>query len=82
MKREGLFKGITFDRLILTLAKLKSATVNGRAILRPVTKEQEEIFKAFGIQPPDYDMFMPKERKKRGRKPKAARTEKATEETL
>ena len=82
MKREGLFKSMTVDKLIFTLAKLKSATVNGRAILRPVTKEQAEIFNAFGIQPPDYNTFMPKERKKRGRKPKTARTEKATEETL
>jgi len=71
MKREGLFKGMTFDKLLLTLAKLKTATVNGKAILRPATKEQGEIFKAFGIRHPDYDTLMPKERKKRGRKPKA-----------
>ena len=71
MRKDGLFKGMTFDKLLLTLAKLKSAEVNGKTILRPVTKEQADIFKAFGIQLPDYDTLMPKERKKRGRRPKA-----------
>jgi transposase len=72
MKRKDLFKYMTFDRLILTLAKLKSATVNGQTILRPVTKDQAEIFKAFGIPSPDSEMKTPK---KRGRKPKQKDTE-------
>ena len=72
MRREDLFKGMTFDKLMLTMTKLKSATVNGKVILRPVTKEQTDIFSAFGIRLPDYETMMPKERKKRGRKPKAA----------
>jgi hypothetical protein len=72
MKKEDLFKCMTFDRLILTLAKLKSATVNGKTILRPVTKDQAEIFKAFGIPSPDSEMKTPK---KRGRKLKQKDTE-------
>jgi hypothetical protein len=72
MKKESLFKCMTFDRLILTLAKLKSATVNGKTILRPVTKDQAEIFKVFGIPSPDSEMKAPK---KRGRKPKQKDTE-------
>ena len=70
MKRKGLFKCMTFDRLILTLSKLKSATVNGKMILRPMTKEQTDIFQAFGIPLPDYDTLKPITPKKRGRKPK------------
>jgi transposase len=53
MKERNLFKHMTFDRLILTLAKLKSATVNGKTILRPVTKTQKDIFDAFDIHLPD-----------------------------
>jgi len=34
------------------LAKLKKVTVNGRSILRPLTKEQRNIFTAFGISQP------------------------------
>ena len=70
MKEKDLFKLMTFDRLILTLAKLKSAEVNGKTVLRPVTKEQTEIFKAYGIPLPDYDTLKPTLPQKRGRKPK------------
>ena len=69
MKRKALFKCMTFDRLILTLAKLKSATVNGKTILRPITKEQTDIFQAFSIPLPEYDTLEPAMPKKRGRKP-------------
>jgi transposase len=68
MKRAELFKNMTFDRLILTLAKLKSATVNGNTVLRPVIKEQVEIFNAFDIPSPGCE---PKAPKRRGRKPKS-----------
>ena len=71
MKEMGLFKQMTFDRLILTLAKLKIAQVNGKSILRPLTKEQMEIFKAFGIPLPDFTTQKPIPPKKRGRKPKS-----------
>ena len=46
MRKKNLFKCMTFDKLILTLAKLKAATVNGKTILRPATKEQTNIFEA------------------------------------
>lgn len=71
MKKKDIFKRMTFDRLILTLAKLKSATVNRKTILRPITKEQSLIFDAFGIPLPDYDTREPSVPKKRGRKPKS-----------
>jgi len=71
MKRKEPLKRMTLDRLILILAKLKSATVNGSTILRPMTKDQTDILQAFDIQPPDNDTLKPTERKKRGRKPKA-----------
>ena len=70
MRRKGMYKRMTFDRLILTLAKLKSATVGGKTILRPVTKEQVDIFEIFGIALPDCGTLEPTEPKKRGRKPK------------
>jgi len=70
MKRKDLYKRMTFQRLILTLAKLKSAHVNGKDILRPMTREQTDLFKAFGIRMPDYDTLEPTVQKKRGRKPK------------
>ena len=70
MKDKQLFKSMTFDKLIFTLAKLKSATVSGRNILRPLTKEQKTIFKDFDISPPDYDTLKPSIPKKRDRKPK------------
>ncbi|MCL2058370.1 MAG: transposase [Oscillospiraceae bacterium] len=72
MKTKGLYKRMTFDRLFLTLAKLKAAVVNGKPILRPMTKEQVDIFKAFDIRMPDYITLKPSIPKKRGRKPKAA----------
>jgi hypothetical protein len=42
---------------MLYLAKLKSATVNGKTIVRPVTKAQKDIFDAFNIYLPDMDKF-------------------------
>ena len=74
MKKKELFKCMTFDKLILVLAKLKSATVNGKAILCPVTKEQTTIFEAFGIPSPDNDTLKPATPKKRGRKSKKTST--------
>jgi len=70
MRKKDLFKGMTFDKLFFVLAKLKSATVNGKTILRPMTKEQTVIFNAFGISLPDHDTLTPKKLKKRGRKSK------------
>jgi len=70
MKEKDLYKRMTFNKLILELAKLKSATVNGKVILRPITKVQGDIFKAFDIRLPDYDTLEPTVPKKRGRKPK------------
>jgi hypothetical protein len=36
----------------MTLSKLKMIVIDGYHILRPVTKEQREIFSAFGLTPP------------------------------
>jgi len=52
MDKKQLYKRWTFERLILVLAKLKTFTVNGSRILRPLTKEQKDIFDAFGIALP------------------------------
>jgi hypothetical protein len=52
MKEKGLFKSMTFDRLLITLSKIKSATVGGAKILRPLTKEQKTIFEKFDVPLP------------------------------
>jgi transposase len=52
MKEKGLYRKMTMEKMLITLAKLKKVTVNGRDILRPLTKEQRDIFIAFGISRP------------------------------
>jgi len=59
---------MTFNRLILTLVKLKSTAVNGKIILHPVTKAQKDIFDAFNIKLLDVDKSNQQDQKKRGRK--------------
>jgi hypothetical protein len=65
---------MTFDGLLLTMVKLKMAMANGKKILRPVTKEQSDIFKAFDIRLPNCNTFKVTVPKKRGRKPNAVTT--------
>ena len=43
---------ITFDKLLIILAKLKVAYVKGVMVLRPLTKEQKLVFDAFDIDYP------------------------------
>jgi len=74
MKRKDLYKRTTFDGLLLTMAKLKVSTVKGKKILRPVTKEQSDILKAFDIRLPDYCTLKASVPKRRGRKPKVSTT--------
>jgi transposase len=52
MKEKGLYRKMTMEKMFITLSKLKKVTVNGRDILRPLTKEQRDIFIAFGIPRP------------------------------
>jgi transposase len=58
MKRTRLYEQMTFDRLLITLAKLKTVTVDSTRILRPITKEQKKIFKAFKIALPQTTIDM------------------------
>ncbi|MDR0495567.1 MAG: hypothetical protein LBG95_08090 [Treponema sp.] len=52
MKEKGLYRKMTMEKMFLTLANLKKVTVNGRDILRPLTKGQRDIFIAFAIPRP------------------------------
>jgi transposase len=52
MKEKGLYRKMSMEKLFITLTKLKKVTINGRAILRPLTKEQRDIFIAFAIPRP------------------------------
>jgi transposase len=52
MKDRELYKIMTFDKLFLILAKLKSTIVNGQRFLRPLTKQQKDLFKIFDMPLP------------------------------
>ena len=54
MKEKEMDKHMTFEKLLITLKKIKSAHINGNIILRPLTKEQKSIFKNFDIQLPKF----------------------------
>jgi hypothetical protein len=43
---------MTFDKLFLILAKLKSATISGQRFLRPLSKQQKDLFKIFNMPLP------------------------------
>jgi hypothetical protein len=58
MKAKELYRLMTFDKLFLILAKLKSATVGGQRFLRPLTKQQKDLFKAFDMPLPDSPIAM------------------------
>jgi len=44
MKEKGLYRKMTMEKMIITLAKLKKVTVNGQGILRPLVLEKIRIF--------------------------------------
>ena len=52
MSEERLYKHMTFDKMMLTLAKIRFTTVKGQRILRPLTKEQKELLDKLGIAHP------------------------------
>ena len=52
MLEQGLYRNMTMKKLVKTLEKLRIQYINGNRILYPVTKEQKEIFKAFGLKVP------------------------------
>ena len=52
MMDQGLYRRMTMKKMIKTLEKLRIQHINGNRILYPVTKEQKEIFKAFGLKEP------------------------------
>jgi len=49
---KGLYKLYTFDKLILAIFALKSATVGDQSYISPVTKKVRDIFDAFGLDLP------------------------------
>jgi transposase len=52
MKDRQLYKSMTFDKLFLILAKLKSVTISGQRFIRPLTKQQKDLFKIFDMPLP------------------------------
>jgi transposase len=54
MKEKGMFKSMTFRKIIINLNKSKSSKIDANEILRPLTKEQKFIFKTFAIEHPSH----------------------------
>ncbi len=52
MADEGLYRKMTMKMLFMTLSKLRIQRINGKRILFPLTKEQKNIYKAFGVAEP------------------------------
>jgi len=52
MKEKDLYRKMTMEKMFITMTKLKKVAINGQHILRPLTKEQREIFSAFSIPQP------------------------------
>lgn len=52
MVEQKLYRTMTMRKMILTLSKLKVQMVQGVRILFPVTKEQRDIYEAFGFPQP------------------------------
>jgi len=52
MKEKELYRKMTMEKMFITLLKLKKIAINGQNIIRPITKEQREIFSAFSIPRP------------------------------
>lgn len=52
MVDQKLYGIMTMKKLILILSKLRLQIVNGVRVLFPVSKEQRELYKAFGIKEP------------------------------
>lgn len=52
MLNKGLYRAMTMKKLLLTLEKLRVQYLAGTRILFPLTKEQKNIFEAFGFSEP------------------------------
>jgi len=52
MKKNSIYKKMTMEKLLLVMSKIKIIVINGRHIIRPLTKMQREIFKVFSIPLP------------------------------
>jgi hypothetical protein len=52
LRAKDLFGEFTFERVFLTLAKLKSVCIGGQHVLCPLTRQQKDLFEAFDIPLP------------------------------
>jgi hypothetical protein len=53
MKDKDLYSKMTVRKLFITLSKIKSTEMNNKVVIRPLTKDQKELFEAFDIELPD-----------------------------
>jgi transposase len=52
MKEKDLYRKMTMEKMFLILDEKKKVAINGYHILRPITKEQHQIFSAFSLPIP------------------------------
>lgn len=52
LKDKDLYKLYTFDKLILSLSALKSATIGDQCYIHPITKKMKDISTEFGLALP------------------------------
>lgn len=52
MSDKGMYKQMTFDKMMLILSKIKIAKINDQRILRPLTKVQKQILQQLDIDAP------------------------------
>jgi len=52
MTTHGLYKQMTFDKMMMILSKIRVATISGHKILRPLSKEQKLLLAQLGVTDP------------------------------
>lgn len=52
MSEKRLYRNMTMQQMIRRLSKLRAVYIAGSRVVYPVTKEQRQIFDAFGVHPP------------------------------
>ena len=52
MEKANLYRTYTMHELLLKVGRIHAAEVRGKRILQPISREQQDIFHALGVNPP------------------------------
>jgi hypothetical protein len=52
MVKQDLYKKMTLKQLLLTLSAIRVQEINGVKIQSPLTRQQQDIYKALGVKVP------------------------------